>query len=433
MPLRRTQHPRNWQGMALFLVLAVALGLLLLRGSPPALDVSIPLVAAVTPTAEQPSWQDVLQRSFVDNATPLPTFDQSVAYVPPTLPPIEPAPPIALQPTQLFGTVVSTNTPLPPPPSPTHLGPTALPTLTTTVVAVNVAAREVRWQPPPLHEPLSLDPRDHYWLARPVDSNATNYGLFYYPYGSDGPDDLWRVHHGIDMSNPVGENVRAAGPGIVLWAANGFRVEQPDGSITETTLSYGNTVLIQHDFSYRGRPIYTLYAHLSAVLVTRGQRVETGDIIGLVGTTGDVTGSHVHFEVRVGRNSWYAVRNPVLWMVPYVGHGTIAGRVIGPDGELLADQDISIIDRQSGRVVQTTSSYIPADLNLDRVSDINADDIWAENFAVGDIPEGRYQVVTRIDGQRVARTVDVFEGTTSFVELRPPEEATPQAPAVGSP
>lgn len=427
MPLKRNHQSRNLQGVALFLVTIVAVGLLLLRDRPPALEVSIPLSANITPTEERPSWQEVLQQEFVANATPLPSVEAPIQFVPPTLPPVAPVAELLFQPTELFGTVVPTNTPLPPPPSPTRSGPGVFATPTSTIEAINVLPTAVRWQPPPLREPLSIDPRDHYWLARPVDSNAVNFGTFDYPYGSDGPFNTYRVHHGLDMVNPIGENVRAAGPGIVLWAATGFRVEAPDGTLTEGPVtSYGNTVLIQHSFSYRGQPIYTLYAHLSAIMVTRGQQVETGDIIGLVGETGQVTGPHVHFEVRLGQNSWWSVRNPVLWVVPYVGHGTLAGRVYGPDGELLADQDISVIDRETGRIVQTTTSYIPADINQDGVSDINPDDVYQENFAVGEIPEGRFRVVTRIDGQQVSRSIDVFEGTTTFVELALPEEATPQ-------
>jgi len=430
MPLK-TRRSSNIQGAILLLALVAGGVFLALREVPPPLEVTIPQSGA-TPTPAQPSWQDVLQEQFVEGATPLPREALPTApYVPPTLEPTSPSLAIALEPTQLFGTVVPTNTPLPPPPSPTYIGPTPVPLATGSAVeVVNVAAGERRWQPPPLPLPISRDPRDHYWLARPVDSSAVNYALFYYTYGSDGPEDAWRVHHGVDMPNPIGESVRAAGPGTVIWAADGFRVEQPDGSITETTYSYGNTVLIQHDFGYRGQPLYTLYAHLSAILVTRGQRVQTGDIIGLVGDTGVVTGSHVHFEVRVGQNSWYAAHNPLLWMVPYMGHGVIAGRIIGPDGEPLEDQDISIIDRRTGRVVQTTTSYVNVDINLDGISDIVPDDAWSENFVAGDIPEGQYQVVARIDGTRVTRLVEVYEGTTTFVELALPEDVTPQ-PAPG--
>lgn len=423
MPLKKNTQPRNLQGIALILVLAIAVGLLLMRQGQgaPALTVSLP-VAQASPTPQPPSWQDVLQQQVLANATPvpqplLPTDD----HTPPTLAPINPAAPVILEPGQLEGAAATTA-----PHALTTRQEAAAPG---SLEVVSAAGRgEVSWQPPPMIGPISVDPRDHYWFARPVDSDAVNYGLFYYSFGSDGPDDLWRVHHGLDMPNPIGESVRAAGPGTVVWAANGFRVEQPDGTVTETTYSYGNTVLIEHDFGYRGMRLFTLYAHLSSILVTRGQRVETGDIIGLVGDTGVVTGSHVHFEVRLGQNSYYAVHNPILWMVPYAGHGTIAGRVIGPDGDVLDDADISIIDRATGRVVRTGAAYVRQDINRDHKPDINFDPVWNENFAVGDIPEGRYQVVTRIDGVRVSRTVDVHEGTTTFVELALPHEATPEVP-----
>ncbi len=430
MPLRSKRHSRNVQGFVLVLVLGVGLGMLLLREQSPALQFVIPGIGQASPTPEGLSWQEVLQQQFTDDTSPLPTPELPTAqYVAPTLPPAEPVIVPMIDPTQLFGTVVPTNTPLPPPPSPTRSVQGVAATPTGDVQVINVAANEVSWQPPSLLEPLSLDPRDHYWFARPIDPNALNYGIYYYAYGSDGPENLWRVHHGLDMPNPIGEGVRAIGPGTVLWAASGFRVEQPDGSITETTLSYGNTVLIQHDFSYRGQPLYSLYGHLSAIMVTRGQRVQSGDIIGLVGDTGVVTGSHVHLEIRVGTNSWYSARNPVLWVVPYAGHGTIAGIVVGRDGEVLYDQDISAIDRQTGRVVRTTTSYAYADTNRDGEPDIRSDDVWQENFVLADVPEGRYQIVTRIESTRVTRIVNVFEGTTSFVELSLPEDVTPQAPA----
>ncbi|MBL8162982.1 MAG: peptidoglycan DD-metalloendopeptidase family protein, partial [Anaerolineae bacterium] len=274
------------------------------------------------------------------------------------------------------------------------------------------------WQPPPLEPPISRDPlgRDHYWFLRPVDSNATNFALFSYPYGSDGPQDQnpWRVHHGIDMPNPIGQTVRAAGSGAVIWAGTAF----------QDSASYGNVVLIQHDFGYFGQPLFTLYAHLQAVLVSVGDLVNGGDPIGLVGNTGRVSGPHVHFEVRLGENKYRATYNPLLWMVPYVAHGVIAGRVTGPRGDLLQDHTVTIRDRRTGLVVQSTTTYI----FLDNGSDVNSDPLWQENFVVGDIPVGRYEVVTTIDGQRVSRIVDVLEGMTSFVDLALQEAATPIPP-----
>jgi murein DD-endopeptidase MepM/ murein hydrolase activator NlpD len=57
---------------------------------------------------------------------------------------------------------------------------------------------------------------------------------------------------------------------------------------------YGNVVEVQHD-----QGVTTLYAHLSRALVDPGRRVTRGTPVGLVGATGDATGPHLHFEVRV--------------------------------------------------------------------------------------------------------------------------------------
>ncbi|MGV2435617.1 MAG UNVERIFIED_CONTAM: M23 family metallopeptidase [Anaerolineae bacterium] len=122
------------------------------------------------------------------------------------------------------------------------------------------------------------------------------------------------VHRGIDMPNPIGESVRAVGSGQVIWAADSLRVESE--KTFQNSPSYGNVVVIQHDFGYNGQTLYTLYAHLSAVLITRNQYVERGDVIGLVGSSGRVGEPHVHFEVRVGENAFGSTYNPLLWMVP---------------------------------------------------------------------------------------------------------------------
>jgi len=55
---------------------------------------------------------------------------------------------------------------------------------------------------------------------------------------------------------------------------------------------------------------------------------------------------------------------------------------------------------------------------------VNADPIWRENFAIADVPVGRYDVIATINGERVVQQVSVIEGTTGFVELKPSEPAT---------
>lgn len=88
-------------------------------------------------------------------------------------------------------------------------------------------------------------------------------------------------HAGLDIATPSGQPVGATAEGVVVKA--GWHGE------------YGNLVEIQHRSGYR-----TLYGHLSKILVAEGQRVERGDKIGLVGSTGRSTAPHLHYEVRVG-------------------------------------------------------------------------------------------------------------------------------------
>ena len=90
----------------------------------------------------------------------------------------------------------------------------------------------------------------------------------------------WRAHLGVDYAAPIGTAVRTVGEGVVEFAGiqNG----------------YGKVVEIKH-----GNERSTLYAHLSAMHVKVGQRVEQGQEIGAVGNSGWSTGPHLHFEFRV--------------------------------------------------------------------------------------------------------------------------------------
>ena len=412
--------------LTLVVIALVIFGVVLWQNQPqqPLARVIVP--TQVTPTQDVNAWQAVLEQGFGIDSTPLPTIAIPTApFVPPTLDFSGNATPVsAMSLAQVDAAQVTpflAATPTAPAPTAPALE-TAIP-----VTQIFVTAPPQEWRPPPLIPPLSRDPlgRDHYWFIRPVDSNANNRGLFYYPYGSDGPEgENWRIHAGIDMPNPIGETVRAAGDGTVIWAADGLRV---GGGFFQDTYSYGNVVVIRHDFGFDGRPVYTLYAHLQLVNVLAGQRVLAGDVIGLVGNTGRVTGPHVHFEVRMGQAgsedipTYANTYNPVLWMVPYVGTGVIAGRVTDSRGEVLNDVDVTVRSRATGQVVDTTTTYIFENSGVD----VNSDPVWQENFVVGDVPAGRHEVVADIGGQRVSVIVDVVEGTTAFVELSTARTPTP--------
>ncbi len=89
------------------------------------------------------------------------------------------------------------------------------------------------------------------------------------------------MHGGIDLAGPIGTPIYATADGIV------GRSEWNSGG-------YGNLVEINH-----GQGIQTRYGHLSRLIARPGQRVRRGDLVGLMGSTGRSTGSHLHYEVRI--------------------------------------------------------------------------------------------------------------------------------------
>ncbi len=88
------------------------------------------------------------------------------------------------------------------------------------------------------------------------------------------------LHAGIDIANGIGTPIRAAKAGTIILAGwNG---------------GYGNCIVIDH-----GGGLSTLYGHMTRLRASDGQRVSAGDLIGDMGSTGNSTGSHLHFETRV--------------------------------------------------------------------------------------------------------------------------------------
>lgn len=105
-------------------------------------------------------------------------------------------------------------------------------------------------------------------------------------------------HAGRDISCPIGTPIYAAADGTVIH-------------INDQADSYGNHIMIAH-----GNEVYTLYAHCDSLLVTVGQEVSQGEQIAWSGATGNVTGPHLHFEVREG-GSRFRVNNvdPLDWIM----------------------------------------------------------------------------------------------------------------------
>ncbi len=113
-------------------------------------------------------------------------------------------------------------------------------------------------------------------LLVPVDGElSSEFGMRTHPVHGDH-----RMHTGVDVAAPTGTPIRAAAGGEVVFAGDRG--------------GYGLTIEIDH-----GNGRTTRYAHQSALDVEVGQRVERGQVIGRVGSTGVSTGPHLHFEVRV--------------------------------------------------------------------------------------------------------------------------------------
>lgn len=103
------------------------------------------------------------------------------------------------------------------------------------------------------------------------------------PFAAERLDPILHVvrpHQGMDVAAPMGSQIMAPAAGIVT------SVMWEDG--------YGNFVTIDHGYG-----VVTRFAHCSKIVVARGQRVKRGQVIALVGSTGESTGPHVHYEVWV--------------------------------------------------------------------------------------------------------------------------------------
>lgn len=134
-------------------------------------------------------------------------------------------------------------------------------------------------------EPVNEEIGVGIYEAKPSSTQTvlTGSGKFSWPLDGGRISDVFggtRNHGGIDLAAPGGTNIYAADDGVV--------------SVSRLSPSYGNYIIIDHADGTQ-----TLYAHCSLLIAAVGQEVKRGQCIALVGTTGDSTGNHLHFEVRV--------------------------------------------------------------------------------------------------------------------------------------
>ena len=158
-----------------------------------------------------------------------------------------------------------------------------------TQIMVPGAVRDVFvWNPPELSTVIGGTS----WEGAGVKPIIVGSGVFVYPVSSRNYTQYyWYGHRGLDIGLPEGSGVYAADDGTVTYAG-------------WNTYGYGNLIVVNH-----GNGHETFYAHLSSINVGPGQIVYKGNLIGLSGNTGNSSGPHIHFEIRLSGNQddpcWY--------------------------------------------------------------------------------------------------------------------------------
>jgi len=325
-----------------------------------------------------------------------------------TLPPLTPTA------TEPVNTQISSNL--------TTLTPTAVPQHTPTST-VQVATPEFSvpqnpsqpiepWRPPVYPVPWIPSPHDHFYFTSPISAYDIDAAYSVYGYGGVFFDNV--VHTGIDMPGDIGTPILAAGSGTVVFAGMGvYR-----GGFNILDDPYGNAVVIEHDFSYQGEPLFTLYAHLDEILVENGQIVDTGDQIGTMGNTGKTTGPHLHFEVRLGKNEYFSTRNPDLWLSPPLGWGVLVGQINNYYGQPFEQQIVYLVPAEDNPVVGPINDegWIGASYRNDA---INTDSYYHENFTLANLPAGKYYLYLAVSsiGRYYSTEIEIKPGQVTFFKF----------------
>jgi murein DD-endopeptidase MepM/ murein hydrolase activator NlpD len=267
--------------------------------------------------------------------------------------------------------------------------------------------------------PLALSEHDHFYFSLPVANVDLGKFTPSQRYGVIEAVDIkgQEPHLGIDIGLNSGTPIHAAAGGTVIWAGYGLLYNSPN----YLDDPYGIAVVIRHDFGFEGERLYTVYGHLEQVSVKKNQRVERGDVIGLSGNTGLSSGPHLHFEVRVGVNNVYHTRNAELWLSPPEGYGVLVGRVTFTNGALMLKRLLEITSLDTGKKY-SLYSYASQFKLL-------PDDYYNENFVLGNLPAGGYEIAIPYLAVWHRVTVEIKPGAVTYFTFAGSKEFSFDLPA----
>ena len=243
---------------------------------------------------------------------------------------------------------------------------------------------------------------------------TSNYGYRIHPLTGEPSK-----HTGIDMAGGAGNgsvNIVAAKDGVVVYPTPGAPLDCPSStSLSDCGNGYGNYVIIQHSDGN-----FTLYAHLHAnsILVRAGESVELGDVLVIMGSSGNSTGTHLHFEIREGQNSLSATVEPLNY-ISYESPRTVS---VGSDflnwlnsweGHTNIEGDYYIVE-DIGDGVRTVGGGITLEYNAERFASYGLD---IDDYPVGSkIP---IKIVDQIQLEEIAIKRSYIENilSTNSIEL----------------
>jgi len=286
-----------------------------------------------------------------------------------------------------------------------------LPDPTSTPIAATLTPESTAISLSPTATQASCDPLNtdfcitdgHFIFQRPIKPPANDSIDQTYRYGST-QNNTRDSHHGVDMENPIGTPVYAAADGKVTFAGS-----DKETAYGLTTNFYGNVIVIKHD-----NDLFTLYGHLSKIVVEAGQTVQAGEKIGEVGSEGVAIGGHLHFEVRRGGDGrdYFSTLNPEMWMV----------LKNDKDGKPLGALAISILDENHQFIKYTeftaryhltpTSPKIKSYYVVTYPLNMANED---ENAALGDLAPGYYRIALKVNDRVYDRWIEVKSGRLTQV------------------